>query len=119
MDDGAWVDTYRGTVFPWETDIVEHLTVAYYFERFADATLNLLHGLGLGAGYVRALHDDRILVDEGVLWHAGGGVNVILRSSPGTALGLRLDGRALFQSGVVTDGIHASPLLGASAFLRF
>ena len=37
MDDGAWVDTYRGTVFPWETDIVEHLTVAYYFERFADA----------------------------------------------------------------------------------
>jgi hypothetical protein len=75
--------------------------------------------ISAGAGYVRALHDDRILVDEGVLWHAGGGVNVILRSSPGTALGLRLDGRALFQSGVVTDGIHASPLLGASAFLRF
>jgi acyl-CoA thioesterase FadM len=47
------VDTYRGTVFPWEADIVEHLTVAYYFERFADATLALLDGLGLGADYVQ------------------------------------------------------------------
>ena len=53
MDEAPWVDTYRGTVFPWETDIVEHLTVAYYFERFADATLALLDGLGLGAGYMR------------------------------------------------------------------
>ena len=50
----AWVDTYRGTVFPWETDIVEHLTVAYYFERFADATLAVLDGLGLGADYMAA-----------------------------------------------------------------
>jgi acyl-CoA thioesterase FadM len=48
-----WVDTYRGTVFPWETDIVEHLTVAYYFERFADATLGLLDGVGLGADYMQ------------------------------------------------------------------
>jgi acyl-CoA thioesterase FadM len=52
VDREPWVDTYRGTVFPWETDIVEHLTVAYYFERFADATLNLLDGLGLGADYM-------------------------------------------------------------------
>ena len=51
----AWVDTYRGTVFPWETDIVEHLTVAYYFERFADATLGLLDGLGSR----RRLHEAR------------------------------------------------------------
>jgi hypothetical protein len=75
--------------------------------------------ISAGAGYVRALHEDRILVDEGVLWHAGGGVNLMLRSSPGTALGLRFDARALFQSGVVNDGVHASPAFGASAFVRF
>ena len=75
--------------------------------------------ISAGAGYVRAVHEDRILVDEGVLWHAGGGVNLVLRSSPGTALGLRLDARALFQSGVVNGGVHASPAVGASAFLRF
>ena len=75
--------------------------------------------ISAGAGYVRAVHEDRILVDEGVLWHAGGGVNLVLRSSPGTTLGLRLDARALFQSGVVNGGVHASPAVGASAFLRF
>lgn len=68
-----------------------------------------------GAGYVRALHEDRILVDEGVLWHAGGGVNLVLRG----ALGLRIDARALFQSGVVNDGVHVRPVLGVSAFVRF
>lgn len=34
VDGERWVDTYRGTVFPWETDIVEHPTVANYFERY-------------------------------------------------------------------------------------
>lgn len=58
-----WVDTYRGTVFPWETDIVEHLTVAYYFERFADAALSLLDGLGLGADYMRAERRGCVTVD--------------------------------------------------------
>lgn len=63
MGRAAWVDTYRGTVFPWETDIVEHLTVAYYFERFADATLNLLDGLGLGADYMAAERRGCVTVD--------------------------------------------------------
>ena len=63
MDSADWVDTYRGTVFPWETDIVEHLTVAYYFERFADATLGLLDRLGLGADYVRAQRRGCVTVD--------------------------------------------------------
>lgn len=63
MDEAPWVDTYRGTVFPWETDIVEHLTVAYYFERFADATLTLLDGLGLGAGYMRTERRGCVTVD--------------------------------------------------------
>jgi hypothetical protein len=78
--------------------------------------------IAAGAGYVRALHEDRILVDEGALWHAGGGVNLLLRSNPDGRLGLvgiRLDARALFQSGVVSDGVHASPAFGASAFVRF
>ena len=48
----GYIDTYRGTVFPWEVDLVHHLTVAYYFERFADASLNALDMLGLGADYM-------------------------------------------------------------------
>jgi acyl-CoA thioester hydrolase len=44
-----WIETYRGTVYRWEVDNVDHFTVAYYFERFEDATLALLHVLGLDA----------------------------------------------------------------------
>src|SRR5262249_31806637 len=43
----GWLETYRGTVNRWEVDNVDHFTVAYYFERFEDATLALRHALGL------------------------------------------------------------------------
>src|SRR5262245_25001047 len=41
-----WIETYRGVVSAWECDIVEHFTIAYYFERFADATRNFLELIG-------------------------------------------------------------------------
>jgi acyl-CoA thioesterase FadM len=44
-----WFETYRGVVNPWECDIVQHLTIAYYFEFFAAATRNLFDLLGEGA----------------------------------------------------------------------
>jgi hypothetical protein len=72
-----------------------------------------------GAGYLRALHEDRVLVDEGALWHLGGGIDLVLRPSQSRALGVRLDARAVFQRGIVDDDVHAAPVFGASAFLRF
>src|SRR5262245_3034348 len=44
------IESYRGTVYRWEVDNVDHFTVAYYFERFEDATIALLHALGLDHG---------------------------------------------------------------------
>ena len=44
----SWLETYRGTVYRWEVDNVDHFTVAFYFARFEDATLHLLHAMGLG-----------------------------------------------------------------------
>lgn len=41
-----WIETYRGVVSAWECDIVEHFTIAYYFDRFADATRNFLELIG-------------------------------------------------------------------------
>ena len=43
-----WLETYRGVVAAWECDIVEHFTIAYYFDRFADATRNLVELIGEG-----------------------------------------------------------------------
>jgi acyl-CoA thioesterase FadM len=48
----GFVETYRGTVFPWEVDMVGHLTVAYYFARLEDATLAALEAIGLGPSYM-------------------------------------------------------------------
>jgi acyl-CoA thioesterase FadM len=44
----SWIETYRGTVYRWEVDSVDHFTVAYYFARFEDATMGLLEAIGLG-----------------------------------------------------------------------
>jgi acyl-CoA thioesterase FadM len=82
---GGWVETCRGAVFAWEVDTVGHFTVAYYFERFMDATLGALATLGLGPAHaartgrggvtedchVRYLHElragDVLHVESGVL----------------------------------------------------
>jgi acyl-CoA thioesterase FadM len=41
-----WIETYRGVVKAWECDVVEHFTIACYFERFADATRNFFELIG-------------------------------------------------------------------------
>jgi acyl-CoA thioesterase FadM len=53
----AWHETYRGVVKPWECDVVEHFTIAYYFDRFADATRNFLDHIGDGHRLDVALHN--------------------------------------------------------------
>ena len=42
-----WVETYRGTVAPWECDITEHFTIAYYADRIDQASTGLAEEVGL------------------------------------------------------------------------
>src|ERR1051326_6830697 len=56
----GWSETYRGTVPPWECDVTEHFTIAYYFDRLEEAERNLADSIGLrdllrGAGFPRHL----------------------------------------------------------------
>ena len=44
-----WTETYRGAVPPWQCDVTEHFTIAYYFDRLEEAEANLADTLGLGA----------------------------------------------------------------------
>jgi acyl-CoA thioesterase FadM len=41
-----WIETYRGAVPPWQCDVTEHFTVAYYFDRLEEAEANLADELG-------------------------------------------------------------------------
>ncbi len=56
-----WTETYRGTVPPWQCDVTEHFTIAYYFDRLDEAEPNFAEMLGLadllsGAGFPRAFN---------------------------------------------------------------
>src|SRR5258705_3544389 len=71
-----WIETYRGTVFRWEVDANDHLTVAYYLSRFGDAAVKVLHDLGVPAAptvecfihYSRELRvNDLLHVESGVI----------------------------------------------------
>src|SRR6266851_8745262 len=55
-----WSETYRGTVPPWECDVTEHFTIAYYFDRLEEGGRNLAELFGLdellrGGGFTRRL----------------------------------------------------------------
>jgi acyl-CoA thioester hydrolase len=42
-----WIETFRGSVAPWECDTTEHFTIAYYFDRIDQAAATLAELLGL------------------------------------------------------------------------
>ena len=43
----GWTETWRGIVSPGECDTTEHFTIAYYFDRLADAATMMAESLGL------------------------------------------------------------------------
>ena len=48
-------ETYRSQVVAWECDVVEHFTVAYYFEKIERASARLLSDLGLDTAQIRGV----------------------------------------------------------------
>lgn len=42
-----WTETHRGAVPPWQCDVTEHFTIAYYFDRLEEADGNLAERIGL------------------------------------------------------------------------
>jgi acyl-CoA thioesterase FadM len=43
----AWTETCRGTVPPWQCDVTEHFTIAYYFDRIEEAAMAYADLVGL------------------------------------------------------------------------
>jgi acyl-CoA thioesterase FadM len=41
-----WIETYRGAVPPWQCDVTEHFTIAYYFDRLEEVEANLADEFG-------------------------------------------------------------------------
>jgi hypothetical protein len=76
-----------------------------------------------GFGYLRQLHQDRTLIEQGQIYYAGGGLRYWMRGGDGVkrSLGLRADARATWRK----DGIDFEnrmrlfPTLTLGAFVEF
>jgi hypothetical protein len=80
--------------------------------------------VGAGAGYLRQLHEGQTVVEEGHLFHAGGGVkHWLLARDEGllNGAGLRVDARLLLMSNGIAfeDGPRPHAAISGSFFLTF
>ena len=76
-----------------------------------------------GAGYLRQLHEERVLVETGSTYHAGGGLRYWLRGGDGRRhdLGVRADLRYVWRTGGLAfeDGTRGFPAASVLAFFGF
>ncbi len=91
-----WFETYRGVVNPWECDVVQHFTIAYYFDRFADAMRNFLEhcagdGVDAGLGHGPMRHHATFLHEL----RAGAGFHILTGVIDIDALALRIGHQVL------------------------
>ena len=74
--------------------------------------------LSAEAGQLRELHEDKTLVESGLVYMAGAGVSMLLADRG--SVGLRLAGRAVVRSKqFLLDTKKVSPAVGVSVFVRF
>jgi acyl-CoA thioesterase FadM len=116
-----WIETYRGAVSPWETDVTEHFTVAFYFDRIAMAEATLADRLGLldtrrAGGFVRR-YDVRYAREL----RAGGAFHIesaALPATGGARFGHRfidsVTGEAITWFDVHWDGVALAPATGVA-----
>jgi hypothetical protein len=47
------IETYRGVVYPWQMDHMDHMNVQFYTARFDEATWHLFAALGMSTSYFK------------------------------------------------------------------
>jgi len=58
------LETYRGTVYPWECDHMGHMNVQYYAAKFDEATWQLFHSINISPRYLRENKKGMVAVDQ-------------------------------------------------------
>ena len=96
-----WLETYRGIVNAWETDTVEHFTIAYYFDRFADAGANFLDLAGVPDDWIGT--PSRLHATFQHELRAGTGFHILSAVT-------RLDGDTLHIGHQVTESTAGTPV---------
>jgi acyl-CoA thioester hydrolase len=85
-DDGAsmaeLIETYRGTVYPWHCDHMQHMNVMWYAGKFDEGTWHFFAHVGITHAYMQANSRGMAAVDQRIAYqnelHAGD--TVVVRS---------------------------------------
>jgi acyl-CoA thioester hydrolase len=68
-------ETYRGVVYPWQMDHMDHMNVQFYTARFDEATWHFFAALGMSTGYFRKNKRGMAALEQRTLYkkelHAG------------------------------------------------
>ena len=69
------IETYRGVVYPWQMDHMDHMNVQFYTARFDEATWHLFAALGMTTSYFKANRRGMAALEQHTLYkrelHAG------------------------------------------------
>jgi len=69
------LETYRGTVYPWHCDHMEHMNVMWYVSKFDEGTWNFFSRLGMTPNFMRTNNRGMAAVDQRIAYqrelHAG------------------------------------------------
>lgn len=69
------VETYRGAVYPWHCDHMDHMNVMWYVGKFDEATWNFFSLLGISPSFLRDNGRGMAAVDQRIAYrrelHAG------------------------------------------------
>jgi len=75
MSAATEIETYRGVVYPWQMDHMDHMNVQFYTARFDEATWHLFAALGMSTRYFREQRRGMAALEQRTLYkrelHAG------------------------------------------------
>jgi acyl-CoA thioester hydrolase len=77
-------ETYRGVVYPWHCDHMDHMNVMWYVGKFDEATWNFFAHLGLTPEFLRANRRGMAAVEQRIAYQREmrAGDTVAIRSGP-------------------------------------
>ena len=74
------IETYRGTVYPWHCDHMDHMNVMWYVGKFDEGTWNFFSALGITPSFLRGNGRGMAAVEQRIAYkrelHAGDTVAV-------------------------------------------
>jgi acyl-CoA thioester hydrolase len=63
------INTYRGTIYPWNCDHMGHMNVQFYVGKFDEASWNLLSSVGLSPAYLKENNSGMVALEQHINYY--------------------------------------------------